>query len=343
VIQDLKKVVLQKAVRSIIDLSNNQAETLEKSCQKSNFWRCLMDNYQPRISIGMPVHNGDNFIREALDAILAQTFREFELIITDNASTDKTETICREYAAQDSRIRYYRHQSNQGAARNFNHAFELSSGEYFKWAAHDDICTPEFLERCVEVLDRDPTVVLCHTKTRGIDGQGNTAHDYETKRQADSVKPEERFLALIHERRCFQIFGLIRTDILRKTSLMGNYAHGDGVLLVQLGLQGRFYEVPEYLFLYRHHSEQSIAIARAKSHQKWQWYTEWFDSGKRGKLALPWWRVFCEYGTAISIRKTPLRWQERMRCTRHLLGWLRVRRHSLQQDLVMAIQAGFKG
>ena len=131
----------------------------------------------PRVSIGLPVYNGEKFIREAIDSIFSQTFEDFELIISDNGSTDRTQQICQAYAAQDLRIRYYRNKKNIGAARNYNLVFELASGEYFKWAAHDDLCAPEYLERCVEILDRDPDVVLCYPKTSIIDEHGEFGKD----------------------------------------------------------------------------------------------------------------------------------------------------------------------
>jgi glycosyltransferase involved in cell wall biosynthesis len=115
----------------------------------------------PRVSIGLPVYNGERFLKDALDSILSQTYRDFELIISDNASSDHTEEICRRYAARDERVRYYRYDNNVGAARNFNRVFQLSRGEYFKWAAHDDICSPGFLQRCVKILDSDTAVVVC--------------------------------------------------------------------------------------------------------------------------------------------------------------------------------------
>src|SRR3989337_590294 len=122
----------------------------------------------PTVSIGLPVFNGEKYLRQALDSILAQTYQDFELIISDNASTDKTQQICREYVKKDSRIRYYRNKRNLGATRNHNRVFELSCGEYFKWASHDDLLAPEFLSRCVSVLDQDHSIVLCHSKTGRI-------------------------------------------------------------------------------------------------------------------------------------------------------------------------------
>jgi glycosyltransferase involved in cell wall biosynthesis len=97
-----------------------------------------MDHSRPVVSIGMPVFNGEKFIRQALDSLLAQTFTDFELIISDNASTDATGSICRIYAEQDSRIRYIRQQENLGALSNFQFVLNEARGEYFMWAACDD-------------------------------------------------------------------------------------------------------------------------------------------------------------------------------------------------------------
>src|SRR5215207_1517689 len=113
-----------------------------------------MNTDLPRVSVGLPVYNGENYLAEAIDSVLAQTYQNFELIISDNASTDSTEEICRDYAARDRRIRYFREPQNRGAAWNFNHTFELARGEYFKWVAHDDVIGPQYLARTVDQLDR---------------------------------------------------------------------------------------------------------------------------------------------------------------------------------------------
>ncbi len=136
-----------------------------------------MTQHSPRVSVGLAVYNGENFIRAAIDSILAQTFTDFELVISDNASTDKTQEICLEYAAKDGRIRYYRCERNMGAAWNQNRVFELSRGEYFRLAAHDDVIAPEYLAKCVEVLDQNPSVVLCHSWTKAINDQGEVIED----------------------------------------------------------------------------------------------------------------------------------------------------------------------
>jgi glycosyltransferase involved in cell wall biosynthesis len=146
------------------------------------------------VSIGLPVYNGARYLREALDSLLSQTFDDFELIICDNASTDDTGTIARDYAARDSRIRYYRNETNIGAPRNFNRAFALSERRYFKWASYDDALTPTFIQACVDVLDRDPGVVLVFTRGQIIDPDGNILKPLpDPLRRIGDMRVEQRF------------------------------------------------------------------------------------------------------------------------------------------------------
>ena len=153
-----------------------------------------MSNNESCISIGLPVYNGEDFLRATIDSILAQTFKNFELIISDNASTDSTEAICREYAAKDKRIHYYRNEHNLGAAPNYNRVFELSTGKYFKWAAHDDLYAPEYLEQCVKVLENNPSIVLCYSPVIFIDNQGKQLRKSASELlNLRSPKAQERF------------------------------------------------------------------------------------------------------------------------------------------------------
>ena len=132
----------------------------------------MMNQNTPRVSVGMPVYNGERFVAQAIELILSQTFRDFELIISDNASTDATERICREYAERDGRIRYYRSEKNCGAAWNNNHLVHLARGEYFKWQCHDDYCDPTFIEKCLAGIRGDRSVVLCYPQFVRVDEQG---------------------------------------------------------------------------------------------------------------------------------------------------------------------------
>ncbi len=207
----------------------------------------------PRVSIGMPVYNGELYLVKAMESLLAQDFGDFELIVSDNASTDATEDICRRFAAADNRIRYHRNDTNLGAAWNFNSLFKLARGKYFKWAAHDDVCEPEFIRKCVRVLEQDSSVVLCYPRTRIIGTRGQVLQDYNVRLNADAALPPDRVRAIIADHLCFEIFGLIRSSVLRKTRLIGNFISSDRALLIELALHGRFFEIPEYLFMRRAH------------------------------------------------------------------------------------------
>lgn len=274
-----------------------------------------MNSNKPRVSIGMPVYNGENFIKEALDSILAQTYKDFELIISDNTSTDRTEEICRAYAAKDQRIRYYRSDINRGLAWNFNRVFELATAEYFKWASHDDVCAPEYVERCVEVLDREHAVVLCYSKANTIDKQGKNKGIYTENLNLRFPLPHQRlyqFLETFGWYHATQAFGLMRSDRLKKTLLMGNYPHADRVLLAELSLLGEFYEVPEYLFNRRVHP-QVAQIAN----NTYETLAIWFDPRNRGKIILPRWRRYFEYFRAV--QRTELGLQEKVSCNIQLV------------------------
>lgn len=259
----------------------------------------------------MPVYNGENYISQAIDSILAQTYENFELIISDNASTDKTESICRKYASKDQRIFYYRNKQNLGAAPNYNRVFELSRGKYFKWASHDDLCAPEFLERCVDVLEKDPSVVLCFSRTVVIDEHGQFLRSYSNNLDLSSTKPYERFKQYHCRLRsftaCDPIFGVIRRNKFKTTSLIGNYISSDMTLLGELALLGKFYEVPEYLFSRRNHSQMSV-----QANYDWDKRILWFNPEKKGKLLFPHWSLFLSYISAIN--RVQINLYEKIKC-----------------------------
>ncbi|MBF2019667.1 MAG: glycosyltransferase [Hydrococcus sp. C42_A2020_068] len=309
-----------------------------------------MKNNNPTLSIGLPVYNGARFIAEALDSILAQTFEDFELIISDNASTDATEEICLDYAAKDSRIRYYRSEKNLGAAWNFNRVFELSSSKYFKWAAHDDVLAPDFLLKRVEILEQNPNVVLCHSYTKIIDKDGQVLQNYHANLNTNSPNPQERFHSLLGRHLNIQIFGLIRTSALKMRPLMGNYSYADEILLLKLALLGRFYEIPEYLFSYRKHAQQSMSqftpdlliYASGNSKQPTDRlpdhhaYTVWFDPANEGQILFPHWRIAHE--CLSSVWEAPLSWYERICCYLSVLDRWRGLEFLLLKDSLEALK-----
>lgn len=256
----------------------------------------------PRVSIGLPVYNGENYLAETLDSILAQTFAEFELIISDNASTDRTEAICREYAAKDHRIRFVRSPTNLGAARNYNRVFELARGEYFKWNGHDDPIAPVFLERCVEVLDRDPDVILCFARNRAIGGHGEdhevsalTARTFLPKPQLASPEAHVRFYhAVVADHPQGAVFGLIRRSVLAQTALIGSYRSSDLTLLGELALRGRFHQVPEPLQFRRFHAQQGRNVYKTAHLRE-----IWFDPNRSQTRHHLYLRLFREHVNAV--------------------------------------------
>jgi glycosyltransferase involved in cell wall biosynthesis len=126
----------------------------------------------PAVSICLPVYNGENYVAAAIESMLAQTFADFELIITDNASTDRTGEICRKFADADSRVRYHRNERNVGGARNQTLAVQMARGRYVRLSAHDDKIAPTHLEECVALLEKRPDVVIAFTRTVVIDEVG---------------------------------------------------------------------------------------------------------------------------------------------------------------------------
>ncbi len=293
-----------------------------------------MHDTKPRVSIGLPVYNGERYLREALDTILAQTFRDFELIISDNASTDGTLAICKAYAASDARIRYLRNEQNLGATRNYNRTFEVARGEYFKWAAHDDLMAPEFLERCVTALDQNPAAVVSYPIASFIDKNGQLLGQDFIGLSLRSPRPPQRY-AEYHQRfrrsrKCNPVFGLMRSSALRPTPLIGNYVSSDEVLLAELALRGEFCEIPKALFFRRDHPESSVRKYRDRDR------IVWFDPSKQGQLHFPAWCLL--QGHASAIIRVPMGVSEKLLCWAELGKWGLRKKRALYSELLFALK-----
>lgn len=206
------------------------------------------------VSIGMPVYNEERFIRQSLDSLLGQKYENFELIISDNASTDSTPAICREYAERDKRIKYFCNQKNLGQAKNFNRVFNFSSGEYFMWASPHDLWDKVFISRCVGVLDVDKEVVLAFSSTVYIDTDGEKigfAPEYQLD-TSSIFDPAKRFRRILREYKQGNIIeGLMRRNQLGQTHLFLDTIGPELVLLAQLSLAGRFIRIDAPLFYRR--------------------------------------------------------------------------------------------
>lgn len=279
----------------------------------------------PRVSVCLPVYNGERHVRETIRSVLAQTFEDFELIISDNASTDGTQEICLEAAALDPRVRYFRADTNRGLARNFNRAFELASGRYLVWIGHDDLMAPDYISRCVEAIEADADTVLCFTNANYIDGKGDLIQRVDLANPGASETPSERFHCLLYDDRCDPICGLMKTEFLKQTRLHGGYADSDRVLLIEMGFRGRFHQLPDYLFSRRMHGLQTTARK-----DRWE-RTLIFDPNKAGKAICPWLHEFFDF--VVAVRRAPLCRTERFTCYKYLYWWSLVHRSFLYQDL----------
>ncbi len=298
----------------------------------------------PMLTVGMPVYNADRFLSKALDSLLTQTFADFELLISDNASTDRTEAICREYALRDRRIRYFRNEKNMGAGWNFRRVYSLAMGKYYKQAAHDDFCEPEFFETCIKALERDRGLTVAYTKTRVVDASGEFIEDYDCPLRTGDEDPVVRFAdLLLSGHRCFQIFGIHRMSALKKLPPQGSFAHADRILLAQLGLLGRFYEAPQRLFISTRHEGQSVWTMPTRTRSQSFRLTrspgalpnlEWWDPSRGRAISFPEWNAFGQY--CKSIRNSPLTAYQKVRAYGVMGRWAAKYRRRLMGDVVLA-------
>jgi glycosyltransferase involved in cell wall biosynthesis len=271
----------------------------------------------PTISVGIPLYNAEKYVQGALDAIAAQTFRDFEVVISDNASTDQTYDICREFAAKDPRFRIVRNGTNLGASKNFNRVFELSNAPFFRWAAYDDLMGPRALEVCLAALQQNPDAVLAYPKSIIIDDDGRETEKYDDLYAFGEETGYERFrhfLKIVELRNCHPVFGLIRREALLQTPLLGNYHSADKVLLAQLVMLGKFIEVPDYQFYRRYHAMGSVRVNKTAMD-----YAAWFDTARTGKTAYP--RLRRAIELVKSIARAPMSPGRKMQCVLFLAAF----------------------
>ena len=210
-----------------------------------------LNTYKPLVSIGLPVFNGEKSISKALNSLINQDYENIEIIISDNASTDRTFNICKKFILKDSRIKYSRLSRNIGAILNFNRTFKLSSGKYFLWAAHDDTRDKSFINKCLFKMEKNLDIVLCHSYTNIFIENRNillcTANLDSFRGISGAILQYKKTL---QDFPAVAVYGLIRSSAMRKTQLFGNFLGGDTVFINELSLHGKFDQVPSLLFNY---------------------------------------------------------------------------------------------
>ena len=281
----------------------------------------------PLLSIGLGVRNGEPYLSEMIDSILAQTFTDFELIISDNCSTDNTPAVCAAYAARDKRVRYLPLESNIGAVPNHNRTVALARGKFFKYCAHDDIMEPTFLEKCLRALEEAPDAVVAYPRTMFIDDDGAPIRE-DTISLASPPGPAHQRLQIFFPRISYinPLYGVIRADVLRQTHLERSFLKSDQVLIAELLMRGRFVEIPEILFYRRLHKRGSMQANPTKAALR-----RFYDPNNRIEgFTLPVkLRLTLEYLRSSAM--IPPRWRDRPRCVAVTL-----RKHTLPTLLLLA-------
>lgn len=287
-----------------------------------------MERRNPTVSIGMPVYNGERYIGDAIRCHLDQTFEDIEIIVSDNASTDGTADVIAELAAKDSRIRFIQQPFNIGANRNYNAVLASSTGEFFRWAAHDDVVLPTYLEKCVALLRDDPRVTMAHCRGVVIDGNGDPyipfggrlvsregmtmpfPEDPRFMEFASSERPRDRFRSVAFHYRLGDIFyGLGRRSAWKKTRGQLPFYGADKIIIAEMALQGPFAQVPEQLFHHRFHQAASTWM------KAWSARSLWSDPS-----AMPGWHpreMFSSYAQAI--RAADISETEKLWCMAYLV------------------------
>lgn len=273
---------------------------------------------QPLVTIGVPVYNCHRYLRESLDSLLAQTYRDFVLVICDNASTDGTAAICEEYVRKDPRVRYHRNPVNVGMTGNFNRVFEFTHTKYIKWSTADDYWAPDMLADAVAVMEADPSVVVCYPQTTVVDDEGQVKDLYIDKLHMMQDDPAERFQQLIETIAPLvnHHLGLLRCDAVRKTRMFGKHVSADVGFLAEMSLYGKFYEVRKRQFFRRFHEDSSswnrgneehearrfhAANVRRVPFSNWRFEMAFVIAVLRGPLSLAtkgrllWWRTKSMY------------------------------------------------
>ncbi len=260
------------------------------------------------LTIGMPVFNGAPWLHRTATALLHQTFEQFVLVICDNASTDDTREICEGLAKADRRVSYIRNPEDIGVFGNYDRVFSYANTKYFKWASVNDFCAPEFVEECVQALDRHSDAVLVYPRTVIFQDDPETGELYDADLNLAEACPVERFRRLLNEIRLNNMFnGVIRTDILKKTSLNKPYQGSDIGLLAELALRGKMLRLAEPLF-YRHVTPDTLSAMKSRKEQQ-----EFFASVGRDVMSTPTWDLYMSCFRAVM--KAPISVRQRTRCT----------------------------
>jgi len=271
----------------------------------------------PVLSLAMPVYNSERFLAEALDSLIGQDFADWRLLICDNASTDSTGVIAKEYADRDARIGYVRHERNLGAAGNHNYGFHHTDGEYFAWVHGDNVYEPSYFRRCLEELGSHPEASCAHSVAVDIDVDGTRLRRWDEGLRSASSDVALRFRDLTEfDHMCFAWFGVVRRDVMATTSLHASFDSADRLTIVELALRGPIRLIDEELFLHREHPGRIMRLApTARSRYLI------LDPSWTGRIPFPILNIGRQYVRAVL--RSELSTSDKIRCVAQMRGWLR--------------------
>jgi glycosyltransferase involved in cell wall biosynthesis len=285
----------------------------------------------PMLSIGVPAYNSAPTLRRTLDCLLGQSFGDFELIVSDNASTDATWEILQEYARADARVVPLRQAQNIGANGNYTAVFRAARGRYFKWASSNDLCAPEFLARCVAHLEAHPEAVLVAPRTRLFESDPAQFTDYEGDLACTEPDAVDRFVKVLTGMKLNNVLnGVVRADALRRTRLIEHYVGADTVLVGHLALLGHVVLLPEAMFLRRMDRQTATQMMSDEALHRHHY------PRRTARSLFPAWRVTAGWVRAVFAARLPLS------STLRALGWILRKIHwslpALRRDIVEAVR-----
>lgn len=267
----------------------------------------------PVASIGVPVFQGEDFLDEALEAIRAQDYGHLEIVVSDNASTDRTPEIIARHAASDRRIVSIRQTTNIGAAENYNVVFQESRGEYFAWNAHDDYSSADFISAGVKALESDPSAVVAIARPVRVDPTGRRLEEIPVPPEFRTDSPAVRFRAAARTSTAPVVFGLFRSSALRRTNLHEPFTGSDRNLVAEVMLHGKAVDSGDSEFYLREHDNRSVRRLSKGSERFAHPREAWFAPQRAGRVVFPSWRRLGSYFGAVS-RASHLGPRDRLAC-----------------------------
>ncbi len=213
---------------------------------------------RPVATVGLPVFNGERYLEASLRSVMQQTLDDIEIVVADNASTDRSVEIVRDLAGGDPRIRLIQQPENLGAAANYNAVAEAARAPYFRWTAADDLMAPTLLERFIALREANPSATLAYPRTQLIDADGRPTEVYDDRLDLRHASAWRRLCGFVRRiNLCSAVFGVYRTPALQRTGMIRPFRGSDAVLLYEAALHGPVCEHPEPLFMRRVHAEAS--------------------------------------------------------------------------------------